>query len=212
MRFLWLGAMLERVGQTARILDMHHHTMEREAAVFGSRAESPASAFGARSDPPASTHDIVQTALWMSLLRACSGSEAFMKKNQGRVTAHNLVEFLLLSRAFPRSLSYCLRSSLAILRQIWPDAEPRASVVGSPAEPRASTHRLEGLIEWLQREAEGEAFELAGIHRLLTHVVDETAAICGAVSEEILGPKPATKEPAAASVRAEAGHQLQSQG
>jgi len=46
MRFLWLGAMIERVGQSARILDMHHHTMEREAT----------------------THDIVQTALWMSLL------------------------------------------------------------------------------------------------------------------------------------------------
>ena len=50
MSFLWLGVMIERAGQTARILDMHHHTMEREAA-----------------------HDIVQMALWMSLLRACSG-------------------------------------------------------------------------------------------------------------------------------------------
>ncbi len=29
-RFLWLGVMLERAGQTARILDMHHHTMIEE--------------------------------------------------------------------------------------------------------------------------------------------------------------------------------------
>jgi uncharacterized alpha-E superfamily protein len=168
MRFLWLGAMIERAGQTARILDMHHHTMEREAAA----------ALSSRADPRASSsHDIVQTALWMSLLRACSGSEAFMKKNQGRVTAQNLVEFLLLSPEFPRSLTYSLRSSLSLLRQIWND--PRA--------PRPSVARLEALVAWLQ--AAGERVELASIHRVLTHVVDETAMICGMVGEEIQGPK-----------------------
>ena len=70
MRFLWLGVMLERGGQTARMLDMHHHTMMREAA-----------------------HDIVRMALWMSLLRACSGAEGFMKKHQGRVSAQSMLEF-----------------------------------------------------------------------------------------------------------------------
>lgn len=176
MRFLWLGVMLERVGQTARILDMHHHTMEAEAT----------------------THDIVQTALWMSLLRACSGSEAFMKKNQGRVTAKSMVEFLLLSRPFPRSLNYCLRSSLALLRQIWPEATPG----------RASVARVEALIAWL--EAEGECLELSGIHDLLTHVVDETAAICLHVSEEIQGPK-VVRESQVPAVAIGAS-QLQSQG
>ena len=157
MQFLWFGAMIERAGQTARILDMHHHTMEREIA----------------------QHDIVQTALWMSLLRACSGSEAFMKKNQGRVTATNMVEFLLLSREFPRSLNYCLRSSLSILRQIWPDQNPG----------RGSIATLADLILWLEAETDNEAFELSEIHRVLTHVVDQAAVVCGQVSEEIQGPK-----------------------
>ena len=89
--FLWMGVMLERAAQTARILDMHHHTMEQEHA-----------------------HDIVQAALWMSLLRACSGAEGFMKKHQGRVTAQTMVAFLLFEPDFPRSLRYCLRSGLSV--------------------------------------------------------------------------------------------------
>ena len=192
MRFLWCGAMIERAGQTARILDMHHHTMEREAEMFGSRV-----------DAASSTHDIVQTALWMSLLRACSGSEAFMKKNQGRVTAQKMVEFLLLSREFPRSLNYCLRSSLAILRQIWPDS----------GSGRASIQTLADLIAWLEAETDHEEFELAEIHRVLTHVVDQTALVCSQVSEEIQGPKTRASFTELPSPERTAGSaQVQSQG
>lgn len=160
MRFLWLGAMLERVGQTARTLDMHHHTMQREAA-----------------------HEIVGVALWMSLLKACSASEAFMKKNQGRVTAQAMVEFVLFAPAFPRSLLYCLRAALDLVRRIWGPGES----VG-----RESTEQLASLVKWL--EAQVEEFNLATIHPLLTRVVDDTARVCSHIAQEIHGPK--TPEPA----------------
>ena len=48
MDFLWLGVLLERIGQTARTLDMHHHI---QGAAEG---QGP----------------LLQTALWLSLLRA----------------------------------------------------------------------------------------------------------------------------------------------
>jgi uncharacterized alpha-E superfamily protein len=156
MSFLWLGAMLERAGQTARTLDMDHHTMQRESA-----------------------HDIVQAALWFSLLRACSGVEAFMKKNQGRVSAEHMVSFLLFEPAFPRSILYCLQSAQALLRRIYPD--PAAS----PAA-RAALQRIERLLTWLDEQS--RALDLARIHDLLTHVVDETAAICTTVCQAIEGP------------------------
>jgi uncharacterized alpha-E superfamily protein len=162
MRFLWLGAMLERVGQTARILDMHHHTMEREAA-----------------------HEIVGVALWMSLLKACSASEGFVKKNQGRVTAEKMVEFILFEPTFPRSLLYCLRAAAELLRRIWSPGES----VG-----RASTTRLAALTGWL--EAQIDEFDLAHIHTVITRVVDDTARVCSHVAREIQGP-PATEEKAA---------------
>jgi uncharacterized alpha-E superfamily protein len=168
MSFLWLGAMLERAGQTARTLDMHHHTMERESA-----------------------HDIVQVALWMSLLRACSGAEAFMKKNQGRVTAQSMVAFLLLEPTFPRALYYCLQSAHGLLRRIWKERAGEGA--------RSSLVRIEALLAWLQ--GRGKALDLAQIHELLTHVVDETAAICSHVAHEIQGPPRAVAQ--AQSQRAE---------
>ena len=154
MRFLWLGVMLERAGQTARILDMHHHTMMRESA-----------------------HDIVRMALWMSLLRACSGAEGFMKKHQGRVSAQSMVEFVLFESAFPRSIRYTLKAACEQIARIW--NEPS----------HTSRSRLSSLLAWL--ESQEQEIELGQIHPLLTYVVDETAAICSRISEEIQGPKAA---------------------
>jgi uncharacterized alpha-E superfamily protein len=182
MSFLWLGTMLERAGQTARILDMHHHTMEREHA---------------------QSHDIVQVALWMSLLRACSGSEAFMKKSKGRITAQSVVSFLLFEKAFPRSLVYCLATARPLLRRIWPDrGVTQSQTLGSMTQSqssrppgvsvRPSLARLDALLAWL--EAQKDSFDLAKIHALLTHVVDETAAVCVAVSQEIQGPIQVTSQ------------------
>jgi uncharacterized alpha-E superfamily protein len=160
MSFLWLGAMLERVGQTARILDMHHHTMTRE-----STSES--------------AHQIVEVALWLSLLRACSGYEAFVKKSKARVSAQAVVSFLLFDGQFPRSLRYCLRSARSILAGIWP--ESKTGGIG-----RRSYERLDALTRWLDGCEPG--FAPAGIHDLLTHTVDETGAICSHIAEEMLGP------------------------
>lgn len=175
MRFLWLGTMLERVGQTARILDMHHHTMAIEAA-----------------------HDVVQVAVWLSLLRACSGAEVFMKKNQGRVTAQSVAQFLLFEPAFPRSLRYCLRSARSLLAEIWPEAiaEPVAEPMRSSVVERRSPRRTAELCELLDDRAKTFG-TVNGIHELLTTVVDEIGAICMQISSEIQGPvraKPAATQ------------------
>jgi len=169
MSFLWLGAMIERAGQVARLLDMHHHTIAME----GEREHA---------------HDIVQVALWLSLLRACSGTEAFMKKHQGRVSAQSLVWFLLFEPSFPRSLRYCLRSSRSLVRDIWSDAP------GHKGE-RPSLARLDALLGWLD-EQKALLDGVGDIHALLTHIVDETAAICAHVSTEIKGPPRAQRSAA----------------
>jgi len=160
MSFLWLGAMIERAGQVARLLDVHHHTLALEGG-------------------PEDAHDIVKVALWLSLLRACSGAEAFMKRHQGRVTAQAVVSFLLFEAGFPRSLRYCLRSSRSLLRAIWPTSL-------ESGEERPSLARLDALLEHL--EASQETIGSFDIHELLTHIVDETTAICTLVSTDILGP------------------------
>jgi uncharacterized alpha-E superfamily protein len=166
LNLLWAGAMLERVGQTARILDMHPHTMTLE-----------------------SPHQIVEVALWLSLLRACSGYEAFVKKYQGRVSAQAVASFLVFDLRFPRSLRYCLRSARQILTQIWPGAD-------KPGPGHVAFARIDAVSAWLDK---GEATATPGtIHPLLTHVVDQAALICGDIATEILGPPRPEKTPAGA--------------
>ena len=67
--FCWLGVLLERVGQTARILDVNYH------------------AFLSAQSAGQGAHPIVEVSLWLSLLRACYGFEPFMKSHRGVVTA-----------------------------------------------------------------------------------------------------------------------------
>jgi uncharacterized alpha-E superfamily protein len=183
MSFLWLGVMLERCGQTARILDMHHHTMAREESrliAMGTLEGSPTPPAIVRAgQSPAAPHAIVEVALWLSLLRACSGQEAFLKKHQGRVSARAVMSFLLFDRQFPRSLRYCLASVRKLLDDIWPGRPPDAALNGPTA-------RVEALGAWLDRRA--RVFAPDEIHQLLTHVVDETALVCAGVGKDIAGP------------------------
>ncbi len=155
--FMWLGVLLERVNQTARMLDVHHH------------------AFTAISE----RHEVVDTALWLSLMRALSGFEPFMKQNQGKVTSDAVARFLIGEGRFPRSVAYCVESAHDRLRAIRPPAE-RELPGGQTLE------RLRLLDEWVQARRRGpEPGE--SIHELLTHVVDETGAICVSLGKELLG-------------------------
>ncbi|HEX4404803.1 MAG TPA: alpha-E domain-containing protein [Polyangia bacterium] len=155
MDILWLGVLLERIGQTARILDMHHYLLDDDSG----------------------KHQIVQTSLWLSLLRTCSGFEAFMRVHKGRVTGSDAVEFLLFEERFPRSLRYCVRSAVGLVRRIWP--EQLASIGGAPLA------RLAALDDWLG-ERKRDLLP-SSIHDLLTHVVDEVALTCSETRQAISG-------------------------
>ena len=106
---------------------------------------------------------LLQTALWLSLLRACSGFEAFMRREQGRVSREAAVSFLLYEARFPRSLRYCVRSALALAR--------RLDATGGKGAVTEARVRLEALDRWLDSQEEKDI--PLSVHALLTHVVDE---------------------------------------
>lgn len=153
--FVWLGVLLERVSQTARTLDVHHHAFTN---------------LGAR-------HEVVETALWLSLLRALSGSEAFLKRAAGRVSPEGVARFLISEDAFPRSIRYCVHSAYERLCDIRPP--DRHELPGG-----RSLERLRVLDTWV---AAREHEPIANVHELLTHVVDEVHEICGSLGTELLG-------------------------
>ncbi|AUX46942.1 hypothetical protein SOCE26_084520 [Sorangium cellulosum] len=180
--FIWLGVLLERVGQTARTLDVHHHALTNLPRP--SADEAPQGGLERR-------HRVVETALWLSLLRACSGFEPFMKLNQGHVTEQAVAQFLLYEPRFPRSIRHCVHAAFARLCEIRPPDS--ATLPGGE-----SLTRLHLLHQWVSDRAT-EPFEPLAVHAALTHVVDETATICDGIGRELLGYGPPDGGPSATS-------------
>jgi uncharacterized alpha-E superfamily protein len=159
LNFIWLGMLLERAGWTARVLDVHHHVLTRHEAEA----------------------DVTQAALWLAVLRACSGMEPFLKRHGTAITRDAVASFLLFDGAFPKSVIYCVR-----------EARTRFAVIRPPGEPdlpgRLAMARLAALDGWLTTEARrGEGYQ---VHRHCTHVVNELAAIGSGIGEELFGYAP----------------------
>ncbi|WP_437597938.1 alpha-E domain-containing protein [Sorangium sp. So ce590] len=182
--FIWLGVLLERVGQTARTLDVHHHAL--------THLERPASdSNGQAQGGESRQHRVVETALWLSLLRACSGFEPFMKLNQGQVNAQAVAQFLLFEPRFPRSIRHCVHAAFVRLCEIRPPES--ATLPGGE-----SVERLHLLHQWVADRA-SEALDPLSVHAALTHVVDETATICDGIGRELLGYGPPDSSPSVTS-------------
>jgi uncharacterized alpha-E superfamily protein len=155
--FLWLGVLLERASQTARLLDVQHHALVAAGAM----------------------HPVLETALWVSLLRACSGFEAFMKRSRGKVTGPAVAAFLVLEPRFPRSVRYAVASARGTLAAICENALPG----------QVALSRLTALELTLAREVP-EELHGARVHEFLTHVVNEVHAVGDDIANEILGQGP----------------------
>jgi uncharacterized alpha-E superfamily protein len=152
--FIMLGVMLERSGQTARILDVHHHALSHME-----------------------THQVVEVALWLALLRACSGFEPFMKRHQGKASASTVAHFLVIDARFPRSVNHALHVAGKMLARVRAgDADLRGR----------SLTRLRSLEAWVVDEARPH-IDGGALHALLTRVVDETQSICEEIGRELFG-------------------------
>jgi len=155
--FVWLGVLLERVSQTARMLDVHHHAFTNLPR----------------------HHELVETALWLSLLRALSGSEAYLKRSAGRISSEAVARFLVSESAFPRSIAYCVHSAYDRLCAVRPP--DRHELPGG-----VSLERLRVLDTWVTAR-QTDPLSGPAVHDLLTHVVDEVHEICGTLGKELLG-------------------------
>lgn len=156
--YMLLGMLLERAGQTARILDVKHH------------------ALGSPKRHTAGTP--LETAQTLALLRSCSATQPFLKRTRGTPSGPAVVEFLLTETAFPRSVLFCLQRAQVFLQQV----RPGHGVIGArPVE------LLLPLIEELQSRPM-EELAAQGIHEELTRVIDRVAEVCQAVHNDYFDP------------------------
>jgi uncharacterized alpha-E superfamily protein len=155
--FMRLGRAVERVGQTARVLDVKHHSLGDER-----RDESTADA-----------------AQWLAILRSCSAVDAFFQRSANVLSGPAVADFLLFDRAFPRAVLHNLDSARELLARLG-EADP-------PALVRGSWRRLDRLRGSLL-QMNGAVVQEVGLHKVLTQIVDDTAALCGAIHNDYLGP------------------------
>ncbi len=93
--FIQMGKYIERADTTLRILDAKYHAAH----------EAP------DGSPEASLQLI-------SMLKSCSAFEAFRKDNASTLQAQNVLDYLLLSKSFPRAVRYCVGAADAALGRI----------------------------------------------------------------------------------------------
>ncbi len=84
--FSRLGKMLERADQTSRIIHIKYFHILPSSTLVGS------------------TYDLLQ---WAAILKSASGFEMYTKKYKS-IKPDKILEFLLLDKEFPRSISFCL--------------------------------------------------------------------------------------------------------
>lgn len=152
--FIELGIMLERAGQTARIVDVHYHVLSLESP----RLEI-----------------VVETGIWLSILRSCSGWEPYMKRHRGRVNGPSVAAFLMLEPTFPRSARHAVNEALRRLQSLCPP---------TIAPGRRALARLDALSATL---AACDPESIAAEHDIATFVVAATDAVCAEIGQDLFG-------------------------
>ena len=134
--FVRLGGLVERAAMTLRLLDVKHLALLPERDVIG----------GGR--------DLHQ---WTSLLLAASALRAYHHAYRGDVGARNVADLLVLNRAFPRSVIFCVAEAATSLDRLAARYEARTEAQALAGTLRArldaaSTDEVfsDGLHEFVQ--------------------------------------------------------------
>ncbi|MFA6961094.1 MAG: alpha-E domain-containing protein [Opitutaceae bacterium] len=95
--FFQMGRYLERADSTSRILDVKYYMLLPDLHAVGSAL------------------DMIQ---WSSVLRSCSGFDAFRRSRRGQLNLERVVDYLVRDDVFPRSILYSISEAEQALGQI----------------------------------------------------------------------------------------------
>lgn len=148
--FMALGTLQERADRTARILDVRYHLLLPEPSLVGSTLDDDQ---------------------WRALLKSLSGYEAYRRDYQSGIRPIDLVELVVLDRAFPRSLAYCVEGMERALERV-------GTLAGgeTPARLAALRRRVEGV-------RARDILEL-GLHDYLDELLGLLADLGGALQSD----------------------------
>jgi uncharacterized alpha-E superfamily protein len=142
-RFLLLGRMLERAEMTCRLLSVRFR--------------------GSSGAVPSDVH------YWIAVLKSVSAFEAYLRAHRAQIEPQDVLEFLLLSREFPRSVLFALRASESELA--------RLGVGTVPSRPERLLGRLRADLEFMDIHEIVESGLLAALDALQQGVLAVAEAV-----------------------------------
>ncbi|WP_163339507.1 alpha-E domain-containing protein [Desulfopila sp. IMCC35008] len=157
--FARIGMMIERADKTSRILDVKYFMLLRHADLVNAPVDN------------------IQ---WVAVLRSASAFEMF-RKEMHHVTPHNVADFLIFNKHFPRSIYHCLSKAQIYLHRITGSTNGAAT---NKAEKKLG--RLMADLEYTDIE---EVIE-SGLHEFLDDLQTRLNQIGGAVGETFFNIKP----------------------
>ncbi len=158
--FMQLGLMLERINQTARILDVKSHRIALR--LDDSKRESA-----------------VETLYWLSLLKFFTASESFLKCSGFTINRENVASFLIFEEKFPRSILFCLNKVNDCLNKLQVDNELN---IEKPIKIQ-----LKNLYKTVS-ENNIKAIFNSGLHYFLTELIKKTSMLCDNIQNEYFDP------------------------
>jgi uncharacterized alpha-E superfamily protein len=180
--FIQVGKYLERADMTTRILDANDEIFVKQP-------------------PNSQTGGTLQ---WSAILRSCSSHDAYRKFYVAQVEPDKVVEFLILTEFFPRSIRFCAQALNDALRRISGTKEERFS---NQAEKLAGRVMAELNFSAL------EDIKTVGMHQYMDELQIKLNAIGAAIFQTYLfSPPLAELEAEAEAEPAKAQSQSQKQG
>lgn len=149
--FFELGRHLERADNTSRIIDVKYFMILPDLQAVGSAL------------------DVVQ---WASVLRSCSGFEAFRRSRRGELNLLRAVDYLVRDEHFPRSILFSVAEAEQALARV------SSGMQGSAVD------KANRLASALRAQLEGTDIRAAianGLHEFLDHIQERIQAIDDAI-------------------------------
>ena len=161
--FVRLGTFLERADNTARLLDVKFHALQRD--YHGTDLQNAGK----------KQFDFYH---WSALLRSVSAFEVYRKVYRDVITPERVAELLILRADMPRSLRACMQEVVDNLRKV------------AHAEADESIRAAGMLLAQLQYGRIDEILE-TGLHAYLTQFLDRVNLLGMQISNDFLVPEPA---------------------
>ena len=156
--FLRLGTFLERADNTARLIDVKFHAVQRDFPGVASEKDQEFDFYH-----------------WSSILRSVSGFEVYRKVYRDVIKPERVAELLILRADMPRSLLGCLNEVMTNLAKVTSD-------------PFSETRRRAGKLRSDLQYARIDEILENGLHAFLTQFLDRVNELGRHLSREFLVP------------------------